>query len=128
GSAEVLSRGSQAATAFEEALVKCPAVARRLMEAELISPLRTAGEFCYGTRQAAGPGWVMVGESLAGVDPLFSAGPSLAMVAGSWAADAIIESLRQDSAAPESLGRWCAAYQAGLDRLQRLADVFYSDR
>ncbi|HTU26807.1 MAG TPA: NAD(P)/FAD-dependent oxidoreductase, partial [Pirellulales bacterium] len=47
---------------FEE-VERCPAVKERIQHAERVAPFRAAKEYSYRSRQAAGDGWVLVGDA-----------------------------------------------------------------
>ena len=55
---------------FEEELVNCPAVLKRLVDARLVSKFRVAREFSYTTTRASGDGWVLVGDAVGFIDPI----------------------------------------------------------
>ena len=59
----------------------------------VLAPLRVAKEYSYRARQIAGDGWVLVGDALGFLDPLYSSGVLLALKSGALAADAIAEGL-----------------------------------
>ena len=69
----------QAESVFEEQLVNCPAVVERLADARLLGSFHVGRESCWLSRQAAGDGWLLIGDAQAGWDPLFSAGLSFAL-------------------------------------------------
>lgn len=58
-----------------------------------IGPMRVTGEFSYRSKQLAGNGFCLVGDSFAFLDPVFSSGIFLALKGGEMAADAIHEGL-----------------------------------
>src|SRR5690606_20253007 len=59
---------------------------RRMAQAERVSEVRVTGNYSYTCERMAGPGWVMVGDAFAFVDPVFSSGVYLAMHSGKQAA------------------------------------------
>jgi flavin-dependent dehydrogenase len=129
GSADHLLQGrGRPATVFEEELVECPIVLERLVDARLVGELRACGPFASVSRVGAGNGWVMVGDSLATLDPVFCTGVSLGLHSGNLAADAIAAAQSGQQFTGAALGRFLPAYTAGLQRLQRLAEAFYDPR
>src|ERR1700739_5160605 len=53
---------------------------RRLERAELIgNQAHVTGNYSYDSRQIGGPGWVLIGDAFAFIDPVFSSGVYLAM-------------------------------------------------
>jgi flavin-dependent dehydrogenase len=110
---------------FEEQLVHCPAVLERLVEARLASEFRVLKHFNFASREPAGDGWVLVGDALAELDPLFSAGLFAALRSGELAADAIVAALHAGDSSAARLGGWAADYLRGIGHLQRLTDTLH---
>ena len=54
-------------------------VKERLEEAELAIPAQATGNYSYLSRQMSGPGYLLVGDAFAFIDPVFSSGVYLAM-------------------------------------------------
>ena len=109
---------------FEE-VARCPGLEPRLVKARRAGPFRAAKEYSYRSRQAAGPGWVLVGDAFGFLDPLYSSGVLLALTSGSMAADAISEGLRSGDTSAQMLGRWEPEFVRGMDRMRRLVCEFY---
>lgn len=87
-------------------------VAARMANAQRIAPVHVTGNYSYTCTQMTGPGWVMVGDAYAFVDPVFSSGVYLGMNSAEQAADVVDGALRDPSRE--------AALQAGMvKRLQR---------
>jgi flavin-dependent dehydrogenase len=116
-----------AATVFEDELVKCPGLTRRLIDAELISKLRVAKEFSYTTTQHAGDGWVLVGDAFGFVDPIYSSGVFLALRSAELAADAIVAGLKGNDLSAAQLGGWADDFNAGVHWIRKLVEAFYTD-
>jgi flavin-dependent dehydrogenase len=66
----------------------------RMARAELISEVRVTGNYSYDSTQMGGPGWVLVGDAFAFLDPVFSSGVYLAMSGAEQAAQVVDASLR----------------------------------
>jgi len=77
-----------------DTLKTMPAAWARMTSAEMISDVRVTGNYSYTCSRMAGPGWVMVGDAYAFVDPVFSSGVYLAMHSGKQAAALVDEVLR----------------------------------
>lgn len=110
---------------FEEKLCKCPAVLQRLMHAELVSDFHVLSDFSYVAQAPAGDGWVLVGDALGFVDPIYSSGVFLALKSAEMAADGIIDGLRGGDLSARQLGAWADPFQRGMNRIRRLAEAFY---
>jgi flavin-dependent dehydrogenase len=129
GEVDTLLRGrGKPENAFEEELVQCPLVAERLMHARLTQGLWSTRAWFYSVRQAAGQGWVLAGDALAALDPILFSGVFLALVAGQYAADAILEALASNDFSAERLGAWSTPFMTGIDRMQKLAAALYDPR
>ena len=61
----------------------------------MISDVRVTGNYSYTCERMGGPGWVMVGDAFAFVDPVFSSGVYLAMHSGKQAAALVDAVLRE---------------------------------
>ena len=109
---------------FEE-VARCPGIEPRLAKARRVAPFRAAKEYSYQSRQAAGPGWVLVGDAFGFLDPLYSSGVLLALTSGQMAADAVIEGLRTGDTSAAKLGVWQQEFVKGMNRMRRLVCEFY---
>jgi len=113
-------------TTFQEELENCPVVQERIAMGKQVAPTRASKDFTYRSKAAAGNGWVLIGDALGFLDPLYSSGVLLALKSGALAADAIIEGLQQKNTSKEQLGGWATDYFKGMDRMHRLVVEFYS--
>ena len=86
-------------------------------EAERIRPFWIEGDYSYKIQRYAGPGWVLIGDALRFVDPIFSSGVDVALFSAMYAYDAILESWRTgDERAP---------FERYQDIIDTGADVWY---
>jgi len=69
-------------------------VAARMTQAQRIAPVHVTGNYSYTCTQMTGPGWVMVGDAYAFVDPVFSSGVYLGMNSAEQAAQVVDGALR----------------------------------
>lgn len=60
-------------------LALAPAAIERMRDAKRIADVRATGNYSYTSDRMAGPGWLMVGDAFAFIDPVFSSGVYLAM-------------------------------------------------
>jgi flavin-dependent dehydrogenase len=90
---------------------------RRVEHAELIgNQVHVTGNYSYDSRQIGGPGWVLVGDAFAFVDPVFSSGVYLAMCGAEQAAHAVHVALRAPAAEKALLRRLERRYRSGIRR------------
>lgn len=96
-----------------------PALWQRLQQAELVGDeVRVTGNYSYDARCMGGPGWIMVGDAFAFLDPVFSSGVYLAMAGAAQAADLVDAALREPAREARLLRR--------LEKRQRAAMVRFS--
>jgi 2-polyprenyl-6-methoxyphenol hydroxylase-like FAD-dependent oxidoreductase len=91
---------------FRDTIAQCPALDALLKDAELASPVEATGNFSYECDRSHGPGYLMVGDAYAFIDPIFSSGVMLAMNGGFEAADAVDACLRRPAEASAALARY----------------------
>jgi flavin-dependent dehydrogenase len=98
-----------------ETLQGNPALWRRMRGAELIgNEVRVTGNYSYDSRQMGGPGWVLIGDAFAFIDPVFSSGVYLAMSGAEQAVDAVDRSLREPAEESRLLRRLEKRQRAGM--------------
>ena len=61
---------------------RCPGIQERIAPGRRADKFHAAKEYSYRSRQAAGDGWVLVGDAFGFLDPLYSSGVLLALVSG----------------------------------------------
>lgn len=104
-------------TFLMQTLERMPAAMRRMHGAAIEGGVHVTGNYSYACTRMAGPGWIMVGDAWAFVDPVFSSGVYLAMHGARRAATLIDTSLREPARE--------AALQRAFDRrLRRGVRVF----
>lgn len=87
----------------------------RMRAAELIGDeVRVTGNYSYDSRQMGAPGWVLIGDAFAFLDPVFSSGVYLAMSGAEQAAQVVDESLRQPQREARLLRRLERRQRAGM--------------
>ena len=111
---------------WERETARCPAIQNRLAEASREGPLRTTRDFSYKASQAAGDGWVLVGDAVGFIDPVYSTGVFLALKSAEMAADAIIDALAAGDTSGQILGRWKDEFDEGVMHFHKLVYAFYT--
>ncbi|MBX3441735.1 MAG: tryptophan 7-halogenase [Planctomyces sp.] len=117
-------RGSHEQTYAEE-VAACPAVQKRIEGAERVTGFFATKDYSYRTRQAAGDGWVLIGDAFGFLDPLYSSGVLLALKSGELAADAITRGIQTGDTSAAQLGHWAPQFNQGIDRMRRLVCEYY---
>jgi flavin-dependent dehydrogenase len=92
-------------------------VRKRMAHAELIGgEVRVTGNYSYDSTQMGGPGWVMVGDAFAFLDPVFSSGVYLAMSGAEQAAQVVDSALREPRREASLLRKLEKRQRAGMAR------------
>ena len=102
---------------LHDTLKRSPALWRRLEGAELIgNEVRVTGNYSYDSSRIGGPGWVLVGDAFAFLDPVFSSGVYLAMSGAEQAANVVDAALRNPATELTLLREFEKRQRAGMDR------------
>jgi flavin-dependent dehydrogenase len=117
-------RGSHEQTYTEE-VEACPGVKERVSIGKRVTGYFATKDYSYRSREAAGDGWVLIGDAFGFLDPLYSSGVLLALKSGELAADAIAEGLAKGDTSAAQLGRWGPMFNRGIDRMRRLVCEYY---
>lgn len=112
-------------TIYFEEVARCPGLQPRIANATRCDIFRAQKEYSYRAKQAAGNGWVLVGDAFGFLDPLYSSGVLLALTSAAMAADSIGEALAAKDPSEARLRSWEAQYVRGMDRMRRLVCAFY---
>jgi flavin-dependent dehydrogenase len=98
----------------------------RLAEARRISEVRVLSDYSSRSLQSAGNGWVLVGDALGFLDPIYSSGVLLAMTSSESAAEKIDEALQANDLSGRRLGRFGPRYASGIEAFRKLVYAFYT--
>jgi flavin-dependent dehydrogenase len=74
---------------FARAIAASPSVAERMANAEPIGALVATANYSYESRRCTGDGYILIGDAVAFIDPLFSSGVMMAMSGAAFGADAV---------------------------------------
>jgi flavin-dependent dehydrogenase len=100
-----------------ETLQQNPALWKRLEQAELIgNEVRVTGNYSYDSTCMGGPGWVLIGDAFAFLDPVFSSGVYLAMSGAEQAVEVVDTALREPALERSVLRRLERRQRAGMAR------------
>ncbi|KAJ7898527.1 putative halogenase [Mycena olivaceomarginata] len=80
---------------YHAQLQLAPGLVRLLADGELISEIKSAGDYSYSATSYAGPNYRLVGDAAAFIDPFFSSGVHLALTGALSAASSIAASIRK---------------------------------
>ncbi|MEV1146754.1 NAD(P)/FAD-dependent oxidoreductase [Micromonospora sp. NPDC049799] len=96
-----------------------------LKDARQSSGFRSARDWSYTCDRFYGPGWALVGDAAAFVDPLFSTGVALATLAGSSLSKIVDKVLEHPEIEEVALERYATAYRAFFDEIRTFVGKFY---
>ena len=100
-----------------DTLKASPALWKRLEQAELIGEeVRVTGNYSYDSSCMGGPGWVLVGDAFAFLDPVFSSGVYLAMSGAEQAVEVVDRALREPACERTQLRRLEKRQRKGMAR------------
>jgi 2-polyprenyl-6-methoxyphenol hydroxylase-like FAD-dependent oxidoreductase len=117
--------GVPASRVLAWAVARCPVVRDRMSRARGDATNDVLADFSYTCRPYAGPGYFLVGDAAAFLDPIFSTGVTLAMMSGVEAARQV-ERLTSGQISPGLARREYVRYiDAGSRPLWRLIRSFY---
>jgi FADH2 O2-dependent halogenase len=95
-----------------------------MQDAERIRPFWVEGDYSYKIDRYAGPGWLMVGDALRFVDPIFSSGVDVALFSAYYAYEAILESWRTGNE-QTPFDAFHERINAGVDSWYETISLFY---
>jgi halogenation protein CepH len=111
---------------FEAALDACPRVREQLAGARRTMPVQTISGISYINESFVGDGFVLVGDASMFVDPIFSAGVTLAVRGGVYAADTILDAFHRRDFSAASLAPYEARIRPPMDRIFELIRHWYA--
>lgn len=100
-------------------------LAKMLAGAQQSAGFRTARDWSYRSNRFYGDGWVLVGDSAAFVDALFSTGVALATLAGSTLAEIVDRIVEHPQTEEKALDRYATAYSGFFDEIRTFVERFY---
>jgi 2-polyprenyl-6-methoxyphenol hydroxylase-like FAD-dependent oxidoreductase len=74
---------------FLDTIALCPALAERLRDATLCSPVTATGNYSYEVKRATGRNYLLLGDAFTFIDPVFSTGVLFAMQSAFAGADTV---------------------------------------
>ena len=97
-----------------ETLRSAPGVWERLEQAEIVGNFHVTGNYSYTCDPIAGPRWLLAGDAIAFVDPIFSSGVYLAMNSAERAAEVVATALREPAREAELQRQYAKHVRTGL--------------
>jgi flavin-dependent dehydrogenase len=111
---------------FMDQIPHAPYTAKMLQSAQLVSGPFVLKDWSYVSDKVVGDGYILVGDAACFIDPLFSSGVHLALMAGVLAAAYVTTALK-DPGMREAAGQvYTELYQKEYEHFREMARLFYS--
>jgi FAD-dependent halogenase len=123
--AEIAKASMSPHNLLEKKIADSVEVSRLLAPARRVGCTRTARDWSYTCRRFGGPGYLLVGDAAAFIDPLFSTGVALALNSGSRAAETISASLADPTREAELMGKYENIHRRFLEGIIAFVRHFY---
>src|SRR5437868_7177221 len=118
--------GLSAEDFLQQAIEDQPLLMQQMRDAERVTPVRTAADFSYRSTQLTGDRWMLAGDAAGFIDPVFSSGVFLAVLAGEQAADALHVVLDRPAKRRRLFARYARNINKAMDVYLRFVDAWYS--
>lgn len=133
--ARIMSYGKGLTEILDNTLAMSEPLTERLASAERTTEVRSARDFTYRAQTDGGRGWLLVGDSLGFIDPMYSTGLFLSLLSSELGAKAICDGLlRSDTKTGDTktddvpdLRGFSTEYQAAFDQFLVLVRAFYRE-
>ncbi|CAN5715926.1 NAD(P)/FAD-dependent oxidoreductase [soil metagenome] len=109
---------------FASMVARNRTLAHVMAGASPVRPFEVEGDYSYDMSTVSGDGWLLVGDALRFVDPIFSSGVDVALYSGVFAAEAVQAAWQGDDerSSFETYGR---RVSDGVDIWYRMTQLFY---
>jgi len=111
---------------LQQAIEEQPVLMQQMRDAERVTPVRTAADFSYRSTRLTGDRWMLAGDAAGFIDPVFSSGVFLAVLAGEQAADVLVEVLDHPGKRRRLFARYARNINKAMDVYLRFVDAWYS--
>jgi halogenation protein CepH len=111
---------------LERALAECERLRAPLADARPLLPVQTVSGISYVSESFVGNGFVLVGDASMFVDPIFSAGVTLAVRGGVYAADCILDAFQQGDFSAARLRPYERRIRQPMDRIFEMIRRWYT--
>ena len=120
------TRDADLETVFRNAVTATPAVARRLLAADRLTPLHATGDYSWKFSSFATRRILLTGDAAGFVDPILSSGVLLALRSGLRAADLLVHADQRGRALrPWERASYSRGITSWMNRYARLIRAFY---
>jgi flavin-dependent dehydrogenase len=126
--ADFKKSGLSAEQFFEHAIAEQPLVRNRIGDGRRVSQVYTAADFSYRSAKLAGDRWLLAGDAAGFIDPVFSSGVFLAVLAGEQAADVLHEVLDHPKRARRLFRYYERLVNRAMDVYLRFVESWYAGK
>jgi flavin-dependent dehydrogenase len=126
--ADFKSSGLSAEEFFERAIAEQPLVRNRIGAGRRVSQVYTAADFSYRSERLTGDRWLLAGDAAGFIDPVFSSGVFLAVLAGEQAADVLDEVLDYPKRARRLFRHYERLVNRAMDVYLRFVESWYAGK
>jgi FAD-dependent halogenase len=110
---------------FDYAVANCPLVSQWMAGSRQTTEMHTISNISYLNDSFVGDGFVMIGDASMFVDPVFSAGVTIAIRGGIFAADSIHEALKHNDVRAERLRPYEDKIRVPMGRIFKMIRNWY---
>jgi 2-polyprenyl-6-methoxyphenol hydroxylase-like FAD-dependent oxidoreductase len=111
---------------LQQAIEEQPLLMQSMRDAERVTPVRSAADFSYRSTRLTGDRWMLAGDAAGFIDPVFSSGVFLAVLAGEQAADILHVVLDRPAKRKKLFARYERIINNAMDVYLRFVDAWYS--
>jgi flavin-dependent dehydrogenase len=111
---------------LEQSLADQPVIANRMTAATRATQVYTAADFSYRNTRLSGERWLLAGDAAGFIDPVFSSGVFLAVMAGERAADTLQAVLDNPAKRRRLFARYDKAVHRAMDVYLKFVNAWYS--
>jgi flavin-dependent dehydrogenase len=126
--ADFKKSGLSAEEFFERAIAEQPLVRNRIGDGRRVSQVYTAADFSYRSEKLTGDRWLLAGDAAGFIDPVFSSGVFLAVLAGEQAADVLHEVLDHPKRARRLFRHYERLVNRAMDVYLRFVESWYAGK
>jgi FADH2 O2-dependent halogenase len=94
-------------------------------DAVQIKPFWIEGDYSYTIERYSGPGWLLIGDALKFIDPIFSSGVDVALFSALHAHDTIVDVWENGVAEDKAFEKFHTKVNQGVDVWYDLIEIFY---
>jgi flavin-dependent dehydrogenase len=126
--ADFKKSGLSAEEFFERAIAEQPLVRNRIGDGRRVSQVYTAADFSYRSQKLTSDRWLLAGDAAGFIDPVFSSGVFLAVLAGEQAADVLHEVLDHPKRARRLFRHYERLVNRAMDVYLRFVESWYGGK